>query len=112
MREINNTNLGKIQQHELKIEKQQNVDVQKDIKEDIVQDFSNPKAESLGRSQVMSSDNLKNDIAFLAANPKAVQNAEAFFNMAYADLLKKDVPNAYEKAAAMATIFAQEIASK
>ncbi len=112
MREINNTNLGKIQQPELKVEKQKIADVKNDIKDDVIQDFSNPKAESLGRSQVMGSDNLKNDIAFLKANPKAVQNAEAFFNMAYADLLKKDVPNAYEKAAAMATMFAQEIVAK
>ena len=112
MREINNTNLGKIQP-DIKVEKQQNIEVAKEeIKEDAIQDFSNPKAESLGRSQVMSSDSLKKDVEFLIANPKAVKDAEAFFNMAYADLLKKDVPNAYEKAAAMATLFAQEVATK
>ena len=52
---------------------------------------------------------MKSDIAFLKSNPDAVKKAEAFFDMTYAHLLQKDVPNAYEKAAAMATMFAREL---
>lgn len=111
MREINNTNLN-LQKTDLKIDKPQIEEKVKTEKEYSVNDFSNPKAESLGRSQIISGDNLKKDVQFMLEHTKAVNSAEKFFNMTYADLLSKDVPNAYEKAAAMATMFAQEIASK
>ena len=114
MREING-NFNNIQKPEIRVDKKDisaidNAQQENDAK--IINDFSNPRAEALGRSQVMVNvDNMKNDVAFLKANPDAVEKAEAFFNMTYAHLLQKDVPNAYEKAAAMATVFARELAA-
>ena len=68
-------------------------------------------ADVVGRSQVQKPDNLKEDINFILKNPEIMEKAEAFFEMAYEKLLKEDSPNAYEKAAAMATTFARELAS-
>ncbi|RAI15143.1 MAG: hypothetical protein DKM22_04630 [Candidatus Melainabacteria bacterium] len=68
------------------------------------------QAEIVGRSQVHKQDNLKSDVNFLLSNPEVVKKAETFFNIAYERLLKEDSPNAYEKASAMATMYAREIA--
>lgn len=72
----------------------------------------NGQADIVGRSQVQKADNLKEDINFMLKNPDIMAKTEAFFNLAYAQLLKEDSPNAYEKASAMATTFAHELASK
>lgn len=115
MREINN-NINGIKP-EIKIEKknlEKTSELNAEVENKNITDFSNPKAEALGRSQVnvANKDNLKTDIAFLSKNPDAVKSADRFFDVAYAQLLQKDVPNAYEKAAAMATIYAREVATK
>jgi len=84
--------------------------VQKDAGEKVVSNLTGPAA-MVGRSQVKKADNLNEDINFLLNNPQAIKKAEAFFNMAYEKLLKEDSPNAYEKAAAMATAYAREMAA-
>ena len=72
----------------------------------------NGQADVVGRSQIQKADNLKEDVNFMLKNPDIMAKTEAFFNLAYAQLLKEDSPNAYEKAAAMATTFARELSSK
>ena len=69
-------------------------------------------ADIVGRSQVRKADNVKEDVNFMLRNPEIMTKAEKFFDVAYQQLLKEDSPNAYEKAAAMATTFARELASK
>ena len=70
------------------------------------------QADVVGRSQIHRADNVKEDVNFMLRNPEIMAKAERFFDVAYAQLLKEDSPNAYEKAAAMATTFARELASK
>jgi hypothetical protein len=70
------------------------------------------QADIVGRSQVQRADNVKEDVNFMLKNPEIMAKAERFFDIAYAQLLKEDSPNAYEKAAAMATVFARELATK
>lgn len=69
-------------------------------------------ADVVGRSQIQKADNVKEDVNFMLKNPEIMMKAEQFFNMAYQKLLSEDSPNAYEKAASMATVFARELASK
>ena len=69
-------------------------------------------ADVVGRSQIQKSDNLQADIEFVMRNPELMAKTEQFFEMAYAKLLREDAPNAYEKASALATTFAREIASR
>lgn len=69
-------------------------------------------ADVVGRSQIQKTDKLKDDVDFMMKHPDIIAKTEAFFNLAYAQLLKEDAPNAYEKAAAMATTFARELASQ
>jgi len=111
MREINKSlDMGKIQNSGLKKEKNEQVESNlcNESEELCVKDFSNPSAEVLGRSQVNKTDNLKEDVSFAMSNPEMVESSDKFFEMAYNQLLKENDPNAYEKAASMATIYAKE----
>lgn len=76
-----------------------------------IKDFSNPKAEALGRSQVKVSktDNIENDLAVLMANPKKVENAEQFFDLALAKAEKEGHPEPFEQAALVTGLYAQEV---
>lgn len=74
----------------------------------VVKDLSS-QYEVSGRSQINKTDNLKADVAFGLANPGVISNADKFFEMAYAHLMDKNDPDAYEKAATMATIYAKEL---
>lgn len=74
-----------------------------------VNDLSN-QTEILGRSQIGKTDNLASDVAFGMQNHQAVERADNFFDIAYAQLVKENDPNAYEKASSMASIYARELA--
>lgn len=114
MREIkNNTNgaeIAKAKKTEIKPVNTEIVD--KKITEESeklnVADFSNP-TEVLGRSQVSKADNLKADVAFGLANPKAITKADKFFEIALSQLKAKGDPEAYEKASSMASLYAKEL---
>jgi len=63
-----------------------------------ITDFSNPKAEALGRSMVTSKiDGIEADIDFMLKNPHAVEMANEFFDAAYNTF--EGQPDAYAKAA-------------
>lgn len=112
MREIkNNVEIGKAQGADFKSSKTEKSEPQfcAELEETDLKDFSNP-TEILGRSQVSKADNLKEDVAFGMANPQAIASADKFFNIAYAQLLSQNDPNAYEKASTMASIYAKELA--
>lgn len=73
-----------------------------------IKDFSNPPAEALGRSQVKSTDSVKNDVAFGMEHPEAIDSSDRFFEMTYNTLKAQGHPNAYEEAAAQATAYGRE----
>lgn len=106
MTEINkNIEIGKMQKVDFqsgKTEKAEN-SVCPEAEETCVKDFSNPKAEVLGRSQVSPTDNLKADVDFALSNQKAIENSDKLFEMAFNSLKEQGDPNAYEKACAIAT---------
>lgn|SRR5574344_474538 len=111
MREINNNNFDvkNVQKPELKPTQTpaKSEPVENEEKKEI-KDFSNP-TEVLGRAQVSKADNLKQDVALMKKNPDVVESANKFFDMAYAQLSAKKDPEAYEKAATMASLYAEEI---
>lgn len=110
MREISkNMESGKVPMQDVKFCSAEKTDAQASASEGKeIKDFSNP-TEILGRSQVNKVDNLQTDVAFSVAHPDTVESADRFFDMAYAQLQAKKDPHAYEKASAMASIYAEEI---
>ena len=60
-----------------------------------------------GKSQIKA-DNVANDLVTFCSNPKAVELSEQFFDKAYAQLLAKKDPNAYEKACLLTSQFVAE----
>lgn len=79
--------------------------------EKTVKDFSNPTAEALGRSQVGQANALQKDVAFGMKHPQAIENADKFFDMAYAQLKANNEPHAYEKACELASSYVNEFDS-
>lgn len=105
MREINNNrDVSKIPQKDVKFGEAEKPEAQAITPEATeIKDFSNPKAEALGRSQVSKTDNLKSDVAFGLAHPEAIERSEKLFNMALAKLQADGNPHAYEIASSIAT---------
>ncbi len=112
MREIkNNTDISKAQIRDVKFsgsEKPESKIDTANVQGVEIKDFSNPQAEALGRSQVSSTDNVKNDVAFGMANPEAIESSDRYFEMAYNNLVAQGHPNAYEEAAAQSTAYGRE----
>jgi len=109
MRDVkNNVEIGKIQpRQEIKTEKTEDVLPQVTPKEEkVILDSSNPSAEILGRSQVGKVDALKKDVAFGMAHPEAIEQADKFFNMAYAQT------NDYGKSSELSAAYVNEFAVK
>lgn len=112
MREIKKINAGQIPNIEQKsAEKSESPEPQfsgNETNTKVINDLSN-QTELLGRSQICKKDNLTCDVAFGMKNPQAIESADKFFNLAYAQLVKENDPNAYEKASSMASIYAREL---
>ena len=109
MRDVkNNVEIGKIQPRpEIKTAKAEEVALPAaPIEEKIAADFSNPSAEVLGRSQVSPADALQKDVAFGMANPEAIEKADKFFDMAYAQT------GDYAKASELTSAYIGEFATK
>ena len=67
-------------------------------------DFSDPKAEALGRSMlVKDADNVNNDLKALIKNPKIAENSDDMFETAYQTAVDSGVANPYEEAATFST---------
>ena len=111
MREISkNMDAGKVPMQDIKFGNAEKAEppISASAEKEII-DFSNP-TEMLGRSQVSAVDNLQTDVAFSMANPQAIESADKFFDMAYAQLQQKNDPNAYEKASELTVAFTKELA--
>ena len=95
---VNNVNFNGVQKQDSKQEEREN-----EQREQIT-DFSNPKAEALGRSMlVKESDDINNDLKALLDNPQIAENSDKIFEAAYAAALAAGLENPYEEAASVST---------
>ena len=70
-----------------------------------ITDFSNNKAEALGRSMLFKgSDSLNHDLKVLLENPQIAENSDKMFETAYNAALSAGVENPYEEAASATTV--------
>lgn len=68
-------------------------------------DFSDNKAEALGRSMLFKGvDNLNHDLKTLLDNPQVAENSDKMFEAAYNAALSAGVENPYEEAATASTV--------
>ena len=69
-----------------------------------ISDFSDPKAEALGRSMLFKgADDVKHDLMALLENPQIADNSEKVFETAFKAAEAAGVENPYEEAASFAT---------
>ena len=108
MGEINGTNFSVNQLNFNGIQKQ-NSDVPVDSVENVevvpqITDFSNSKAETIGRSMLFKgADGVNSDLKALLDNPQIAENSDKMFETAYNAALNSGVENPYEEAAAAST---------
>ena len=73
--------------------------------EPILKDFSDPKAEALGRSMlVKDADNINNDLKALIKDPQIAENSDEIFETSYKAALNAGTENPYEQAADFSTV--------
>jgi len=110
MREIKKVEMSKMPNLDPKmVEKSEPQFCGEETNPKVVNDLSN-QTEVLGRSQISKADNLSSDVTFGMQNYQAIESADKFFDIAYAQLVKDNEPNAYEKASTMSAIYAKELA--
>ena len=69
-----------------------------------ITDFSDSKAEALGRSMLFKgSDSVNNDLKALLENPEIAENSDKMFNAMYAAAQDAGLENPYEEAASAST---------
>ena len=67
-------------------------------------DFSDNKAEALGRSMLFKgADNVNHDLKVLLENPQIAENSDRMFEAAYMAAIDAGVENPYEEAASAST---------
>ena len=67
-------------------------------------DFSDPKAEALGRSMlVKDTDSINNDLKALIKNPQIAENSDDLFETSYRTAVDTGIKNPYEEAASFST---------
>ena len=95
---VNNVNFNGVSRQNSKQEERESG------KKEQITDFSNPKAEALGRSMlVKESDSTNNDLKALLDNPQIAENSDKIFEAAYAAALAAGLENPYEEAVKIAT---------
>ena len=68
-------------------------------------DFSDNKAEALGRSMLFKgTDNINQDLKALLDNPQIAENSDKMFETMYSAALASNIENPYEEAASASTI--------
>lgn len=106
MSEINGPNFN-LNQVNFNSSQKQPIDTPQSIKgeeEPKLKDFSDPKAEALGRSMlVKDTDNLNNDLKALLKNPQIADNSDEMFETAYNTALDAGIENPYEEASTFST---------
>ena len=67
-------------------------------------DFSDAKAESIGRSLLFKgTDNINNDLKAIMENPQIAENSDKIFEVTYAQAQNAGINNPYEEAASAST---------
>ncbi len=106
MSEINGTNFS-VNQVNFKSVQKQNAEVSPNIvesEEPKLKDFSDPKAESLGRSMLIKdADNVNHDLKVLLEHPQIAENSDKMFETAYNAAQSTGLENPYEEAATFST---------
>ena len=108
MGEINGPQFGINQVNFQGLQKNQEEVSEESTEKDVPQlkDFSNPKAEYIGRSQVQfrgGVDNRDADLKALLEDPQIAENSDKNFEAAYNALNSAGVEHSYEKACEFAT---------
>ena len=69
-----------------------------------LKDFSDPKAEALGRSMLVKDvDNVNSDLKALVKNPQIAENSDEIFETAYKAAVDAGIENPYEEASTFST---------
>ena len=108
MSEIHGTNFSVNQVNFNGVQKQ-NSEVPTDVVENVevvpqITDFSNSKAEAIGRSMLFKgADNVNSDLKALLENPQIAENSDKMFEVAYNAAVEAGIENPYEEAATAST---------
>ena len=107
MSEINGPKIG-VNQVNFNSVQRQGQDIPTDIieveEEQKLKDFSDPKAEALGRSMlVKDADNVNHDLKVLLDNPQIAENSDKMFETAFKAAQDAGVEHPYEEAASFST---------
>lgn len=107
MSEVNGPNLGLNQVKFNGIQKQNMETLPTEVEPDNtpqLSDFSNPKAEALGRSMLIKDvDDTKHDLKALLENPQVADNSDEIFETTYKIAQDAGVENPYEVASSLST---------
>lgn len=106
MSEINGPKFSVNQVNFQSIQKAQPAAPSEEIQEDTpkLNDFSDPKAEALGRSMLFKgADDATHDLKALLENPQIAENSDNAFETAFKAAQEAGVENPYEEAASFAT---------
>lgn len=106
MSEINGPNFSVNQVNFQSIQKSQPAAQPEEIQEESAKlnDFSDPKAEALGRSMLFKgADDTAHDLKALLENPQIAENSDKAFETAFKAAEAAGVENPYEEAASFAT---------
>lgn len=96
---VNNVNFGSVSGQDSKKQEERESEQREQVT-----DFSDPKAEALGRSMlVKGNDSTNNDLKALLNNPQIAENSDKIFEAAYAAALAAGLENPYEEAANVST---------
>ena len=106
MSEVNGPKISVNQLGYTGIQKQPVPETNAETKESMPQltDFSDNKAEALGRSMLFKGvDNLNHDLKALVENPQIAENSDEMFEVAYKAAVDAGIENPYEEAATAST---------
>lgn len=93
---VNQVNYGGIQKHNAAQETSESTPK--------ITDFSDSKAETIGRSMLFKgNDSINNDLKALIENPQIAENSDEIFETAYKAAQDAGIENPYEEAATAAT---------
>lgn len=106
MSEVNGPKISVNQLGYTGIQKQQNPEIEPETVETAPQltDFSDNKAEALGRSMLFKGvDDVNHDLKVLLDNPQIAENSDKMFEAAYKAAVDAGVENPYEEASTAST---------
>ena len=104
MSEVNGPKISVNQVNYTGVQKQNPAPETKEEQAPKITDFSDSKAEALGRSMLFKGvDDVNNDLKALIENPQIAENSDKVFEAAYKTALKNGTEHAYEVAASAST---------